>query len=73
METGADLVPRRDPLHRRDVQEAREGHLRQGRGVGGPWGLFNFSLNGTTSGLHEGDEIDDEALKALVCAAVAPN
>jgi hypothetical protein len=39
-------------------------------------GLFNSSLEGTTRraiDIHEGDKIDEEALKALIRAAVALN
>ena len=67
---------RRDDLHRRDLQERREDDLRQGGGAGGPAGLFNSSLEGNTRraiDFHEGEEIDEEALKALVRAAVALN
>lgn len=41
-----------------------------------PKGLFNASLDGNTRraiDLHEGEAIDGEALKALVCAAAALN
>ena len=41
-----------------------------------PAGLFNSSLEGNTRraiDFHEGDEIDEKALKALVRAAVALN
>jgi hypothetical protein len=41
-----------------------------------PSGLFNSSLEGNTRraiDFHEGDKIDDKALKALICAAVALN
>jgi hypothetical protein len=41
-----------------------------------PSGLFNSSLGGNTRraiDLHEGDAIDEEALKALIRAAVALN
>jgi hypothetical protein len=41
-----------------------------------PAGLFNSSLEGNTRraiDVHEGEEIDEEALKALVRAAVALN
>ena len=41
-----------------------------------PSGLFNASLEGNTRraiDLHEGDKIDDKALKALIRAAVALN
>ena len=39
-------------------------------------GLFNSSLEGSTRraiDFHEGDKIDEKALKALICAAVALN
>jgi hypothetical protein len=48
----------------------------KGASVEDPSGLFNSSLEGSTRraiDLHEGDEIDGEALKALVRAAVALN
>ncbi|HEX2252452.1 MAG TPA: DUF1801 domain-containing protein [Thermoanaerobaculia bacterium] len=48
----------------------------QGAQLDDPSGLFNASLEGNTRraiDLHEGDEIDEEALKALVRAAVARN
>ena len=41
-----------------------------------PSGLFNASLEGNTRraiDFHEGDEIDEKALKALIRAAVALN
>jgi hypothetical protein len=41
-----------------------------------PSGLFNSSLDGNTRraiDFHEGEEIDEEALKALIRAAVALN
>jgi hypothetical protein len=41
-----------------------------------PSGLFNSSLEGNTRraiDIHEGEEIDEEALKALIRAAVALN
>jgi hypothetical protein len=41
-----------------------------------PSRLFNSSLDGNTRraiDIHEGEEIDEEALKALVRAAVALN
>src|ERR1035437_9214466 len=41
-----------------------------------PSGLFNSSLDGNTrrgSDFHEGEKIDEGALKTLVCAAVALN
>jgi hypothetical protein len=48
----------------------------KGASLEDPSGLFNSSLNGNTRraiDFHEGAEIDEKALKALVCAAVALN
>ena len=48
----------------------------KGASIDDPTGLFNSSLDGNTRraiDIHEGDEIDEEALKALVRAAVALN
>src|SRR5690242_20908271 len=48
----------------------------RGAALDDPSGLFNSSLEGSTRraiDFHEGDEIDEEALKALVRAAVALN
>jgi hypothetical protein len=48
----------------------------RGASLEDPSGLFNSSLEGNTRraiDLHEGDEIDEEALKALIRAAVALN
>ncbi|TKT82741.1 DUF1801 domain-containing protein [Aquamicrobium sp. LC103] len=48
----------------------------KGASLDDPSGLFNSSLEGNTRraiDFHEGDEIDEEALKALVRAAVALN
>jgi hypothetical protein len=48
----------------------------RGAALEDPAGLFNSSLEGNTRraiDLHEGDEIDAEALKALIRAAVALN
>ena len=48
----------------------------KGASLPDPSGLFNSSLEGNTRraiDLHEGDEIDEKALKALVRAAVALN
>jgi hypothetical protein len=48
----------------------------KGASLEDPAGLFNSSLGGNTRraiDLHEGDEIDEEALKELVRAAVALN
>src|SRR3954452_14153288 len=48
----------------------------KGAALADPSGLFNSSLEGNTRraiDLHEGDKIDEEALKALIRAAVALN
>ena len=48
----------------------------KGASLEDPSGLFNSSLEGNTRraiDLHEGDEIDEKALKALIRAAVELN
>jgi hypothetical protein len=48
----------------------------KGASLEDPSGLFNSSLEGNTRraiDFHEGDNIDEKALKALICAAVALN
>ena len=48
----------------------------KGASLADPSGLFNSSLEGNTRraiDFHEGDELDEEALKALIRAAVALN
>jgi len=48
----------------------------KGASLEDPSGLFNASLEGNTRraiDVHEGEEIDEEALKALIRAAVALN
>ncbi|CAN7481645.1 DUF1801 domain-containing protein [Pararhizobium sp. LjRoot235] len=48
----------------------------KGASLADPSGLFNSSLEGNTRraiDFHEGDKIDEEALKALIRAAVALN
>ena len=48
----------------------------KGAALPDPAGLFNSSLDGNTRraiDFHEGDEIDDESLKAMIRAAVALN
>jgi hypothetical protein len=76
VERGPGVGARRHHLHRRDLQGCREVDLRQGRFVRGPFSLFNSSLEGNTRraiDIHEGDKIDEKALKALIRAAVALN
>ncbi len=48
----------------------------KGAALADPKGLFNSSLEGNTRraiDIHEGDKIDEDALKALIRAAVALN
>ena len=48
----------------------------QGAALDDPAGLFNSSLNGNTRraiDFHEGEELDEKALKALICEAVTLN
>jgi hypothetical protein len=48
----------------------------KGAALGDPSGLFNASLGGNTRraiDIHEGEQIDEEALKALIRDAVALN
>jgi hypothetical protein len=48
----------------------------KGASLEDPSGLFNSSLEGSTRraiDFHEGDKIDEKALKALIRAAVALN
>lgn len=48
----------------------------KGASLEDPAGLFNSSLDGNTRraiDLHEGDKIDEKALKALIRAAIAQN
>ena len=48
----------------------------KGASLEDPSGLFNSSLEGNTRraiDFHEGDKLDEEALKALIRAAVALN
>ncbi|MFC5435147.1 DUF1801 domain-containing protein [Rhodanobacter umsongensis] len=48
----------------------------KGASLEDPAGLFNSSLEGNTRraiDIHEGDEVDEKALKALIRAAVARN
>jgi hypothetical protein len=48
----------------------------KGASLEDPSGLFNSSLEGNTRraiDFHEDEEIDEKALKALICAAVALN
>ena len=73
---GPGVVPRRNHLHRRSLQEQGETFLPKGASLEDPAGLFNASLGGNTRraiDIHEGDEIDEKAFKSLVRAAVSLN
>ena len=70
------VVSRRIDLHRRDLQARREDDLCEGAALEDPSGLFNSSLDGNTRraiDFHEGEKIDEKALKALIRAAVTLN
>ena len=70
------LVSRRTHMHRRDQQELVKMTFAKGAALEDPAGLFNSSLDGNTRraiDFHEGEKIDEEALKALIRAAVALN
>jgi hypothetical protein len=57
-------------------KEAVKMTFAKGASLEDPSGLFNSSLEGNTRraiDIHEGEEIDEEALKELVRAAVALN
>lgn len=48
----------------------------KGASLDDPSGLFNSSLDGNTRraiDIHEGDKVNEKALKALICAAAALN
>ncbi|POA26412.1 MULTISPECIES: DUF1801 domain-containing protein [unclassified Pseudomonas] len=48
----------------------------KGAALADPAGLFNASLEGNTRraiDFHEGDTVDEQALKALICEAIALN
>ena len=60
----------------RDLQEAVKMTFAKGAALKDPSGLFNFSLEGNTRraiDFREGEKIDEEALKALIRAAVTLN
>jgi len=60
-------------LHRRDLHEPRET---KGASLKDPKGLFNAGLDGNVRraiDIHEGDKVNEAALKDLIRAAVALN
>jgi len=69
VERSSGVVARRNDLHRRDLQEVVKVTFAKGAALKDPSGLFNSSLDGNTRraiDFHEGEKIDEEALKALV-------
>ena len=74
MDGDPGLVARRDRLHRRDLQEVVKMTFAKGASLKDPSGLFNSSLDGNVRraiDIHEGEQTDAPALKALIRAAVA--
>ena len=70
------LVARRHHLHRRIVQEVVKLTFAKGASLKDPARLFNSSLDGNVRraiDIHEGEEVDESAFKALVRQAVARN
>ena len=73
---GSGLVSRWIDLHRRDLQERREDDLCQGGRTRGPIRPLQLQPRGNTRraiDFHEGEKIDEKALKALIRAAVTLN
>jgi hypothetical protein len=69
------LVSRRTDLHWRDKSVVKLTFAK-GASLKDPSGLFNSSLEGNVRraiDLHEGDELDANAFKTLIRAAVALN
>ena len=70
------MVARRDYLHRRNLQGVVKLTFAKGASLEDPAGLFNSSLDGNVRraiDIREGEEVDAEAFKALIAAAVALN
>jgi hypothetical protein len=70
------VVAQRHYLYRRTYKTTVKMTFAKGAKVEDPSGLFNSSLEGNTRraiDIHEGDKIDEKALKALVRAAAALN
>ena len=76
MDGHAGVVARRHHLHRRILQEGRELTFAKGASLEDPARLFNSSLDGNVRraiDIHEGEEVDAAAFKALVRQAIALN
>ena len=71
------VVARRIDQHRRETyKKAVKMTFAKGASLADPYRSFNCSLEGNTRraiDFHEGDKIDEEAVKALIRAAVALN
>ena len=70
------LFSRRYRLHRRDLQERGQMTFAKGAALKDPAGLFNSSLEGNVRraiDIHEGEKINEAALKDLIREAVALN
>ena len=76
MTRGSGVGARRDYLHRRTYKNVVKMTFAKGAALKDPSGLFNSSLERNTRraiDFHEGETIDEEALKTLVPAAVTLN
>jgi hypothetical protein len=76
VERGSGLVLRGPDLHRREVQQCREDHFLQGGSLNDHSGLLNSSLEGNKRraiDFHEGDVVNEKAMRALIKAAVDLN
>ena len=76
MERGPGVVARRTDLHRQTYKNVVKMTFAKGASLEDPSGLFNSSLEGNTRraiDFHQGDQIDEKALQALIRAAVALN
>ena len=76
MERGSGVVARGIICTGETYKKVVKTTFFKGASLEDPSGLFNSSLEGNTRraiDFHEGDEIDEEALKALIRAAVALN
>jgi len=76
VERDSRLVAQRADLHRETYKNVVKMTFAKGASLKDPSGLFNSSLEGNARraiDFHEGDKLDEEALKALIRAAVALN
>ena len=76
MERGSGVVARRMICTGETYKNVVKMTFAKGASLEDPSGLFNSSLEGNTRraiDFHEGDKIDEEALKTLIRAAVALN